>query len=137
MLSTAKAERRRQVPASLAPYVFRPGKSGNPGGKSAKYFEAQQICRDASPEAARVMIELLKSEDDRVRLMAAREITERAWGRPRDFNPSVEKDDSQLTFDPRAYSAEDLSILEQGLRLMLAGRSSVPDEPQVIPPADQ
>jgi hypothetical protein len=121
---------------SLAPYVFRPGKSGNPGGKSAKYFEVQQICRDASPEAARVMIELLESDDDRVRLMAAREITERAWGRPKEFDPATEKDDSKLRFDPRAYSAADLAIIEAGLRLQLAGRSAQA-EPEVIPPGER
>ena len=82
------------------------------------------------------MIELLRSDDDRVRLMAAREITERAWGRPKDFDPAAEKGDTKLAFDPRAYSEEDLSIIEQSLRLMLAG-GSAPAEPKVIPRGDR
>jgi hypothetical protein len=70
-----------------------------------------------------------------VRLMAAREITERAWGRPKDFDPAAEKDESKLRFDPRMYSAADLAIIEAGLRLQLAGRSA-PAEPEVIPAGD-
>ena len=36
-----------------------------------RFAEAQRICREASPEAARTMAELLKSDDDQVRLMTA------------------------------------------------------------------
>ena len=34
------------------------------------------------------MIELLKSDDDRVRLMAADKLLERAWGRSQPFDPA-------------------------------------------------
>src|ERR1700674_1933831 len=87
-LSTAKAERRKPVPANLAPHVFRPGQSGHPGGKGGTFYEAQQICRQATPEAARVMVELLKSDDDRVRLMAADKVYERAFGKPKEYDPN-------------------------------------------------
>ena len=43
---------------------------------------------------------------------------------------------SALPFcDPRAYGPEDLSIIEQGLRLMLAGGSAAA-EPEVIAAGD-
>ena len=80
------------MPANLAPFAFKPGQSGNPGGRGGEYYEAQEICRDAAPEAARVIIELLQSDDDRVRLMAAKEIFDRAFGRPKEFNPKGEPD---------------------------------------------
>ena len=138
-LSTAKAERRRHVPASLAPYAFRPGKSGNPGGKSTKYYQSQKICRDASPEAARVLVELLKSDDDRVRLMAAREITDRAWGRPRDFDPAAEKPEGKR-FDPRAYTKEELARIEEACLVVVdparVRRARGQDVQEVIPPGD-
>jgi hypothetical protein len=121
------------MPASLAPYAFKPGVSGCPGGKGGAFFEAQKICRDASPQAARVMIELLGSPDDRVRLMAAREISERAWGRPKDFDPAREP--SQRTaFDPRQYSAQELVLIEQALLLMLRPKRGAPSEPEIIAP---
>jgi hypothetical protein len=39
------------------------------------------------------MIELLKSDDDRVRLMAADKLIERAWGKPREYNPARDGED--------------------------------------------
>jgi hypothetical protein len=67
---------------------FRPGQSGNPGGRTKEFAECHEFCRGVSPEAARTMIELLKSDDDRVRLMAADKLLERAWGRAQPFDPA-------------------------------------------------
>src|ERR1700674_4804218 len=64
------------------------GQSGHPGGKGGTFYEAQQICRQATPEAARVMVELLNSVDDRVRLMAADKVYERAFGKPKEYDPN-------------------------------------------------
>jgi hypothetical protein len=139
-LSTARAERRRHVPANLAPYVFRPGTSGNPGGRTAKYYEAQKICRDASPEASRVLVDLLKSDDDRVRLMAAREVIERAWGRPKDFDPAAEKPEDDDHFDPRKYTPEELDEIERALLLVVDPDRVRPrrgeDAQEVLPPGE-
>ncbi|HTV45483.1 MAG TPA: hypothetical protein VMF05_09210 [Stellaceae bacterium] len=121
------------MPASLAPYAFKPGLSGNPGGKGGAFYEAQKICRDASPQAARVLIELLGSPDDRVRLMAAREISERAWGRPKDYDPARDVPERRA-FDPRQYSAQELVLIEQALLLMVRPKRAVPDEPEIIAP---
>ncbi|MGH6678061.1 MAG: hypothetical protein ACREDL_03785 [Bradyrhizobium sp.] len=122
------------MPASLAPYAFRPGQSGNPGGKGGAFFEAQKICRDASPQAARVLIELLGSPDDRVRLMAAREISERAWGRPKDYDPAQEPA-RRTVFDPRQYTVQELALIEQALLLMARPKRAGPSEPEIIAPA--
>jgi hypothetical protein len=40
------------------------------------------------------------------------------------------------SFDPRAYSAADLAVVEAALKLMLAG-GSVPAEPEMIPLGDR
>jgi hypothetical protein len=68
---------------------FRAGESGNPTGKGGLFYEAQQICREASPEAARRMVELMGSKDERVALMAADKILERAWRRPKEVADEV------------------------------------------------
>jgi hypothetical protein len=65
------------------------------------------------------MIELLSSEDDRVRLMAAREICERAWGPPKAYDPTIEQTETRPKFDPGDYSPQELDVIEKGLRLML------------------
>ena len=43
--------------------------------------------------------------------------------------------EKRLTLNPRAYSTEDLALIERALKLMLAGRSA-DQEPEVIPPGD-
>jgi hypothetical protein len=81
---------------------FRIGESGNPTGKGGLFYEAQQICREASPEAARRMVELMGSKDERVALMAADKILERAWGRPKQvaddakLDPAVDERYAQM-----------------------------------------
>ena len=81
-------------------------------------------------------MDLLNSDDDRVRLMTSREIIERAWGRPKDFDPASEKPEDKDTFNPRAYTPEDLAVIEQASKLIVAG-GSAPAEPEVIPPGDR
>ena len=83
------------VPAAEAPTLipkhgngilrpFRPGQSGNPSGRGGEYHEIQRICRAASPAAARRMVELMQSADERIALMAAEKVLERGWGKPRE-----------------------------------------------------
>jgi hypothetical protein len=57
------------------------------------------------------MIELLKSDDDRVRLMAADKIYEHAWCRPKEYDPVSEKA-SEPEFNPRDYTPKRLKIIE-------------------------
>ena len=71
---------------------FQPGQSGNPSGKGGLYLEAQRICREASPAAARRMVELMSSTDERVALMAADKVLERAWGKPKEMPDDVPAD---------------------------------------------
>lgn len=62
---------------------FQPGQSGNPTGKGGEFHEIQRIFREASTEAARRLIELMSSRDERVALLAAGKVLERAWGQPK------------------------------------------------------
>jgi hypothetical protein len=75
---------------------FQPGQSGNPSGKGGLYHEAQRICREASPAAARRMVELMSSTDERVALMAADKVLERAWGKPKQM-PQPEDETTAAT----------------------------------------
>ena len=64
--------------------------AGNPGGRTKQFAQCQRLCREAPPDAARRLIELMQSEDERVALMAADKVFERAWGRPKDYDPNAE-----------------------------------------------
>jgi hypothetical protein len=55
------------------------------------------------------MIELLKSDDDRVRLMAADKLLERAWGRSQPFDPAK---DGEAPLQNLSLEAEKLTSRE-------------------------
>jgi hypothetical protein len=82
------------LPPALVKHQWKPGQSGNPGGLGGEYRRCLKLCREASFAAAQEIIHLAKhSDDDRIRLMAATWIYERAWGKPREYDPSQEQVD--------------------------------------------
>jgi hypothetical protein len=98
--------------ANLIPYRFKSGESGNPGGRTDKYLEAQRICREATPAAARKMVALMDSADERVALMAADKVFERAWGKPREYNPDQEAEPLDYLKAQTAQRAGPLTLRE-------------------------
>ena len=71
--------------------MWQPGQSGNPQGKSGRFQEVQRICREASPEAARKLIELMSDDDPRIAGWASDKVLERAWGKPKEYDPRAEE----------------------------------------------
>lgn len=61
---------------------FAPGQSGNPSGHPKGFAEFRAACREYSTEALNVIVETLRSEDEKVALEAAKALLERAWGKP-------------------------------------------------------
>ena len=50
--------------------------------------------------------------------MAASWVYEQASGKPQEYDPASEKPVGAV-FDPRAYTSEQLAVIEAGLRLLL------------------
>jgi len=89
---------------------FSPGQSGNPSGKGGHYQEVQRICRQASPAAARRIVELMGSADERVALMAAEKVLERGWGKVKEMSEDAHVD--PVADERRAHAkAEILAML--------------------------
>ena len=65
------------------------------------------------------LIELMESDGERVALMAADKVYERAWGKPRDYDPKDGPDPNRPKFDPRLLTPEQLDFMERALRLIL------------------
>src|SRR5688572_16469200 len=61
---------------------FRPGVSGNPGGKPRGEAEVRQAARAHTAAALEVLARALRSRQERVRLLAADLVLTRAYGRP-------------------------------------------------------
>jgi hypothetical protein len=115
--------------AALRLTQWKPGQVVNPGGRTDDYIKCQRICREASPDAARKLVELINDPDPRIALMAADKIVDRAWGRPRDYDPKRDAEHPRPTFDPRAYSTAELLQLEVALKLLMENRTVVEDAP--------
>ena len=62
--------------------AFIPGVSGNPSGRKKANPKVVKALRAATLQAVRVLISLLDSDDDNVRLKAANIILERELGKP-------------------------------------------------------
>ena len=71
---------------------FKPGQSGNPRGRPKVAAEARELARQHGPRALERLVELIESDDERVALMAAKEILDRAYGKP---VPRADEDDGE------------------------------------------
>jgi hypothetical protein len=61
---------------------FKPGKSGNPGGRKRQPPDVKAALEAATSKAAQTLVILLDSENERVALQAATVILDRVYGRP-------------------------------------------------------
>lgn len=115
------------LPPALRAHVFRKGEVHNPGGKGGEYRRCLRLCRNASHKAAEEIIRLSnESDDERIRYMAATWICERAWGKPKEYDPKAEEAEASPSFNPRDYSLEELDTIEAALRLMVRPRAVAP-----------
>jgi hypothetical protein len=95
---------------------WQPGQSGNPSGRRGEYFEALKIFRDASPRAAEIIVAHMESEDQRLSLIAAQTVQQRAWGHPKDYDPMQDRDPLKPKIDITRLSRSERDTLEALLR---------------------
>lgn len=101
---------------------WKPGQSGNPGGMATVYGDVLRAARTASPMAVAKLVELVGSPDDRVALMAADKLLERAWGKPKE----IQDDKTAGPPDLGALSAGDLAELRRIAGKMRGNADSAP-----------
>src|SRR5712671_7867735 len=130
-LNAETTERNKSRYRGLVP--FPKGKSGNPGGRTKQFAQCQRLCREASPDAARRLIELIQSEDERVSLMAADKVLERAWGKPRDYDPAQEQAQKKPPpFDPKLYTTDELRRMQEVMMMIAMRQGLIPPEDEAV-----
>lgn len=61
---------------------FAPGVSPNPGGRPRVVAKVRELAQQQGETAFQKVVDLMQSNDERIALAAAREILDRAYGKP-------------------------------------------------------
>jgi hypothetical protein len=69
---------------------FEKGRSGNPGGRPKTLEAFKVLAQNYTEEAVNILVELMRTGRPNEKLVAAKEILDRGWGRPVAPNPEQE-----------------------------------------------
>src|SRR5438309_6248105 len=93
------------------------------------WSEILDIYRARSPEAARELVRLsTQAEDERVRSVCCGMVMDRAWGKPRDYDPNAEGPKKPPPFDPKLYTTEELRRMQEVMMMIAVRQGLVPEE---------
>jgi hypothetical protein len=65
----------------LVKYQWKKGDTPNPGGRRPIPEEVKRALIEATPEATRVLLDLLRSDNEKIRIQAVQVIYDRAYGK--------------------------------------------------------
>lgn len=108
------------MPPAFAAHTFKPGQSGNPGGRTREFAECQRLARKASPEAMQRLIALMSNDDPRISGWAADKVLERAWGKPKEYDPKAEQSPTALAFDPSRLTPQQLEEVKRAMVTLMS-----------------
>lgn len=83
---------------------FQKGVSGNPGGKPKKHEDVKALARQHSVKAFNRIVELIGSDDERVAIMAAKEVLDRAYGKAKPMDTEDDKNSKNVTINILRYT---------------------------------
>jgi hypothetical protein len=74
--------RRKQTGRKNPSSAWRPGQSGNPGGRPKVSAEIRNLAREHGPKAIERLVALMHSQNESVAVRAAEALLDRGYGRP-------------------------------------------------------
>lgn len=107
---------------SLPAHLWKPGQSGNPGGRPKAAITARAACRALNEETLEVLVGLMRnSDDDKVRATCAMRIRDEANGKPVGINDMPREDDDSSD----AAALNDADLLREAIeRAKLIGNGN-------------
>lgn len=104
------------LPAAFLDNRWKPGVSGNPGGRTVRETEVRKLAQQLSEDAMIRIGEIMKStEDERASLIAAGMILDRAYGKPKE----MPEDTRKALIDVARLGPERLAMLSELLRAVV------------------
>jgi len=101
------------VTSRTAKGQFRPGFSGNPGGRPKDEFKVAELARSYTIEAVETLVDLMRhGKDDRVRGTAAQALLDRGWGKAK---VEVATSGGETYIEALQAAAEVVNLQNQGI----------------------
>ena len=107
--NTPQQTKKRKAPRS----AFKPGQSGNPGGRPKQVGEVVELARQHTQEAVQRLVFWMRSTNPQASVRATESIMERAWGKPVQPMEVTGKDGSAIQIERalRNLSLEELETM--------------------------
>lgn len=107
MLDDQNRPQNREVSGPCRPPVatrFQKGVSGNPGGRPKAEKDVKALALKNSKAAMEKIIALIEDKDSRIALMAAKEVLDRAYGKPKIAEDDDANDKRNVTINIVRYA---------------------------------
>lgn len=115
--------------------LWKPGQSGNPGGRPRTPHDLPALCREHTAEAVLKLVEIMRADDHGRALSAVQQLLDRGWGRP--VTPIVDETEgsslSLLHLIAAKRVAETLQAVMEGKAETDSGDSAKPPIDFTIP----
>ena len=83
--------------ANLRP--FKPGQSGNPGGRSKAQVDVRNLAREHTKEAIDTLVLVMRNGKPAEAAMATNSLLDRGWGKPQYSEPLVSDSASRVIWN--------------------------------------
>jgi hypothetical protein len=83
--------------ANLRP--FKPGQSGNPGGRSKAQIDVRNLTREHTQEAIDTLVLVMRNGKPSEAALAANSLLDRGWGKPAYSEPMVSDSASRVIWN--------------------------------------